>query len=800
MTNQLSRDEIWIDSPLGKRMPDSAGSPVGVARLDAEKSYVGLGELLQQVINGSSLEAWDKIKAKIDYTYAGLDFALTPLKAETGLEKEISARLSKGQKLLFKPNLVSIFNIDPETHGTGLGNTACTEWPFVAALMRWFHDRLGVRYHQMALGEAATVMSAAAGALSLLNPEGKAITTEAVIEGRSGDSYGGWGFYFVRKYLAECSGTDPEDDPMRGFGSSVAGSYTPPGYADHELTVVDLNRIYDDPAKGREIPVADGVNFKTITLHKAVIGGDPADPEDRKAYPGCILVNVPKLKVHNMALFTNVIKNLGIGLYPMQFARGGDCCWEYGIPHQPIPGMKGGLPHEVWVPEMDRETCLPRLDRSGNPNLRKTGGLTATMVDIVKAVQNQDVFMIHIVDAIEATNLDHTGSEMAKKESEGLVFAGLDPVATDLLCARYLFSNVPLAEALGVPIDDGVGGRFPQAVPIPVLEGNNIVTGKGYDCPLLRDSCFEQSVARGLGKRSYHVLGWDTLTESPLVSLEGHLGRVKDGIFVDVITDTLYFDLFKFSWDLQKTAFGYFSAIDTLTGSSFKKAFLSAFDENGDGIVSYDETGKKGMGSIFLHHGGYSVSCMATDPFAFLSGRTKTQMKMLKLGDPQRNPYGYDFLQEFALGSVCMVAFRMSQVEMESPDPFVPGLSWGLGKWPSFRMAQFILLGMSLYGQGFPFQPGYPSLYGSAFFYADLTQREGKYTGSSGRHPDPENLRHYVAGVRTGEDEPLDFTFYVPPGFDNLGGFALPNVVATDDPAKVLTVRFKGGEEVWGEI
>jgi hypothetical protein len=147
-----------------------------------------------------------------------------------------------------------------------------------------------------------------------------------------------------------------------------------------------------------------------------------------------------------------------------------------------------------------------------------------------------------------------------------------------------------------------------------------------------------------------------------------------------------------------------------------------------------------------------------------------------------------------------MVAFRMSQVEMESPDPFVPGLSWGLGKWPSFRMAQFILLGMSLYGQGFPFQPGYPSLYGSAFFYADLTQREGKYTGSSGRHPDPENLRHYVAGVRTGEDEPLDFTFYVPLGFDNLGGFALPNVVATDDPAKVLTVRFKGGEEIWGEI
>ena len=102
------------------------------------------------------------------------------------------------------------------------------------------------------------------------------------------------------------------------------------------------------------------------------------------------------------------------------------------------------------------------MDQSGKLNLKKTGGLTATMVDIVKAVQNQDVFMIHIVDAIQATNLDHMGSDMAKKEAEGLVFAGLDPVATDLLCARYMFSNVPLKEALEVKIDDGAGGVLPS--------------------------------------------------------------------------------------------------------------------------------------------------------------------------------------------------------------------------------------------------------------------------------------------------------------------------------------------------
>ena len=799
MNNQLSRDEMWIDSPLGNRLPDSAGSAVGVVRLDPEKSYAGVGLLLQQVINESSQEAWDKIKAKIDYTYEGLDLALAPLQEETGFEKEIKARLNQGQKLLFKPNLVFTINIDPQTHGPTPASTTCTEWPFMAALMRWFHDRMGVQYHQMTLGEAATVMSAAAGMFTMINPEGKTITTEAVIEGRSGGFYGGWGFYFVRKYLAECSETDSQDNPMQGFDSSVTGSYRPLGYITDELTVVDLNRI-DEPAKGREIPVPGGINFKTITLHKAIVGGDPGNPEDRKAYPGCILVNVPKLKVHDRALLTNVIKNLGIGLYPMQFSRGDECCWEYSNPHQPIPGMKGGIPHEVWVPEMDMATCLPVVDQSGNPTLRKTGGLTATMVDIVKAVQNQDIFMIHIVDAIEATNLDHTGTDMALREPEGLVFAGLDPVATDLLCARYIFSNVPLKEAMEVKMDDGAGGSFPQSVPIPKLEGSNIVTEKGYDCPLSRDHCFEQAERRGLGRRAYHALGWDKLTDSPLASIEGHLGRVKDRTFFDVITNALYFDLFKFPWDLQKTAMGYFSAIDALTGSSLKKTFMDAFDENGDGIVDYDEFGKKGFYTTRLHLGGYMVSCLASDTFAFLSGRAKALMKTLKVSDPQRNPRKLDVFHVQGFGNVCMVAFRMSQMEMESPDLFVPGMTWGKGKWPSFQMAQFLSMGMSLYGPSFPFQPGYPGLYGSSVFYADVTQREGKYLGDSRSQPDPEKIRQYAAGVQKGEEEVLDFILYVPPGFDSLGGAPVPNVVATEDPAKVFTAHFNGGREIWGEV
>ncbi|MEW6185686.1 MAG: DUF362 domain-containing protein [Thermodesulfobacteriota bacterium] len=800
MKDQLAKDKMWIDSPLGKRRPDSGGSPVGVARLDPEKAYLGIGELLQQVINNSSQEAWEKIKAKIDYTYEGLDLALTPLKEETGFEKEIKARLAKGQKLFFKPNLVGPLSIDPQSHGLATASTMCTEWPFTAALMRWFHDRLGVRYHQMAIGEAATALSAMAGLFSMINPEGKKISTEAVIEGRSENFYGGWGFYFVRKYLSELAGTGEDDDPMQGYEASVSGSYTPPGEISGELRVVDLNRI-DDPLKGREVPVPEGINFKTITLHKDIIGGDPNDPLDRKTFPGCILINVPKFKVHIQALFTNIIKNLGIGLYPMQFSTAGDCCWEYSSPHGPIPGMKSGIPHAVWVPEMNYETCLPVMDQAGKMNLKKTGGLTATMVDIVKAVQNQDIFMIHIVDGIEATNFDHMGSDMAKREQEGLIFAGLDPVASDLICARYMFSNVPLKEALNIPIDDGAGGRFPQAVPLPVVEGGNIITGEDYDCPLSRDNCFSQAETRGLGKRSYHVLGWDAVSNQPLISLDGHLGRVESGSFRDLNTKHLYFDIFKFPWDLQKTALNYLSSVDQLTGSSLKKTFLEAFDENGDGIISYWETGKKGKDSIFLHQGGYSTSCMATEPLGFVSGRVKTMMKTLKLADPLLNRHGYDFLQEFSLGTVCLTAFRMSQLDLESPDLFVPGMTWGKGKWPSFQTAQFLGTGMQLYGQGFPFQPGFPSLYGSVVFYADLTQTGGKYIGlTTGLQPDSGKLQAYVSGVQKGEEQALDFVFYVPPGYENLGGTPLPNVQATDDPEKVLTVHFKGGEEVWGEI
>ena len=195
-----------VDTPIGKQAVDTAGQPVGAVRVEAEKSYAGIGQLLKDFIHGSDSASWRRIKSKIDYTYACLDLALGALEAETGFGRQVKERLDQGQKLLFKPNLVSPTNIDHQTHAPHWGSTACTEWPFVAALMRWFHEKLDIPYSRMALGEAATAIPATAQYYSRMTSDGRPVTPEATIEGRSGDFYGGLGFYFARKYLADSPG------------------------------------------------------------------------------------------------------------------------------------------------------------------------------------------------------------------------------------------------------------------------------------------------------------------------------------------------------------------------------------------------------------------------------------------------------------------------------------------------------------------------------------------------------------------------------------------------------------------
>jgi hypothetical protein len=605
------------------------------------------------------------------------------------------------------------------------------------------------------------------------------VTPEAVIEGKSGEFHGGWGFYFARKYLTESLWPNRHDDPMNGYEESVSGIYIPPGRVTDKLMVYDLNRIFDDETKGRAVEIPDGVNFDAITLHKAVVGGAPGDPEDLQAYPGCILVN------------------LGIGLYPMQSTTSDHPKWDYSVPHHHTPGIKGGIPHQVWEAEMDLETGLPKRDANGQYVVQETGGITATMIDIIRAVKSQDIFMLHLVDAIEAINLDHTGALPGEKIPEGFVFAGLDPVATDLLCARYVFSNVGIDEAIEAGLDDGHGGRFPQRVPAPAVEGEQIVTESGYDCPLARDVCFQRAEERGLGERRYHVLGHDAVTDQPLVSLQGHLGVVRQNRFFDLVTQTLYFDALKMPWDLQHTTFRYLSAVDELAGSSLKKEFLGTLDETGDGTVSYEEFGKKGLFGTLLHCSGDSLSRMGTEQLGYLSRAFVRTTTLLKCGNESWNPSGHDSMKEFHWGHTCFAAYRMSQMEVESPDLFLPDLTWGQGKWPRFQLAWFVYLGFSLYGSQFPNEIGFPSLYGLAFRYADLTQNDGRYTGSIRSQPDPNAIARYLSGVSTDAEKTLDFTFYVPEGYDNVGGAPVPNVKVTTDANRILTASFAGGQEIW---
>jgi hypothetical protein len=228
-----------------------------------------------------------------------------------------------------------------------------------------------------------------------------------------------------------------------------------------------------------------------------------------------------------------------------------------------------------------------------------------------------------------------------------------------------------------------------------------------------------------------------------------------------------------------------------------KKEFLDAFDEDGDGTVVYENFGKKGYLDVNLHSGGDLISETGTNPLGYLKGMFIQRSKMLKSGEPSWNQVGHDIFREVIYGAASYMAYRMSQMGFESPDPFTPNLIWGKGKWPSYKLARFAYVGVHLFGTQFPFKMVFPSLYGAAFRYADLTQNDGAHAGKSRNRPDLEALTRYSQGVKEGRMPPLNFIFYLPAGYDTLGGIKVPNVEVTSDPAKVFTASFLGGKEIW---
>lgn len=795
----MAGPEKTVRSSLGELPLDGEGSPIAAVRLDPARSYQEVPALLKRVIEEESREAWDEIRTRIDYTYDCIAHALRALEAETAFGRDVRAELDRGRKLLFKPNVVSAMAIDPHTHGAGIGWSACTPWPFVAAVLRWFHDDLGVSYHRMAVGEASTTLTAHAGRLTLHYGKGRTITPEAVLEGRSGDVHGGWGFYFVRRYLAESHDPSHEDDPMLGFEDSVSGTYVPPGRARDRLPVYDLNHVQAAPSRGRDVPVPEGANFQHVTLHKAVVGGDKADRQDVEDYPGCVIVNLPKLKVHNMALLTCAVKNLGIGLYPMQAAADADpasTSWTYASPDGPVPGIKSRIPHQVWMPEATDEMGLAERDESGRYRVRRTAGLPGTMADVIQAVAAQGVLMLSIVDAVETANVSHMGSPPGVAVPEGYVLAGLDPLAVDLLCARYMFSTVPMAEARRLRSELKLPSEFLRAVPLPRSDGKNIVSGAAYDSPLARDKSFSYAEGRGLGRQQYHVVGRDLREGGSLASLQGRLGRVEGDAFSELMASTLYFEYTKTLCDLQPTVLAYAEATDALTGSHYRRELLKAYDENGDGVVDYEEMGSKGQLIALLGASGFQFSLGAAEPYGFLRGAFQARAFHLKMSDPSYNRGGHDVLKEFGDAAAVLMGLSRSQSPEEHPDPFCPGLTWGKGKWPSLPYARQAFLSDLLYGTGSPDFLDPFSLYAQVFLYADKTSNDGGYTGGLGPDSRWSAVEEYVRAVAAGRP-PLPFTLYVPPGLGRCDSRELPNVEETDDPARILTASFRGGEEVW---
>jgi hypothetical protein len=358
-----------------------------------------------------------------------------------------------------------------------------------------------------------------------------------------------------------------------------------------------------------------------------------------------------------------------------------------------------------------------------------------------------------------------------------------------------MFSNVPLGESLEVKLEGGTANGFPQKVPVPIREGNNIISTDGYDCPLARDITFKRAEKRGLGQMSYHVKGYDVLTNSPIISLKGHLGIVKNGNFSDIITNTLFYDTFKLPWDLQRTVFNYLDVVDELEGTKLKEKFLQYFDEDNDGVVTYEEFGKKGSTTFILHLAANMVSSSGKGRLNSLKGYFQMMTSMYRYRDKQNNPNKHDIMEERSITTTCSVAFGISRIEMDIPDPFNPGVIYGKGKWPSFKFAEFVRTGSLIYGPGFPFSIAFPSLYGNVLFYADLTQNGGKYAGPF--QPDLQAVNRYVSDVAKGEIKPLDFVLYVPAEFSTLPGKNIPNLVITDDPLKMFTASFQNNEEIW---
>jgi hypothetical protein len=772
-------------------VPDTAGSLIGAVRMDAEKSYGGLPESersLQRIPGELELDyllrfsddqlwelsafnllhlhvfslrsgterpaVWEALKERIDYTYNNIHHALKPLllSGNPDLKNSIINQISGGKRLVFKAN---IFMPSFMNAFTGDGSTdygyyhTLTDWVFLAAVMRWFHDKLEIKYGQMALAEAGSFVDTVAAIMenAIGLPNGT-LTPHSFFEGLPLASigvegfFGGYPFYFVRQYLAESAGyqslPDPmnPDNPMNGLEESLFNIYLTPAQAAGKLMVYDLNK----GEHGRSCEVTfDGDNYDSIYLHKVLVGDGTTE------YPGCVLVNVPKTKVHNFAGITNAIKNLGIGAWTMNKGYDEDPStpdWLYSFPPKSLPTVKGGAPGflhycgrtgnpscDTWhgggvyhdrypVEEADPETGIPLAIRQ-TPNQ----GLDGTMVDINLALKQEIPSILHVCDAIMTANVNHGGPGVLVPE--GFVLASEDPVALDLLAARYMYKNVPM----------NVDPDFGRESWRPTLTLSGISGVKIIEHPLEQIKSFEYAESRNLGEQTYFVSGKDMKSggNSSLISQDGHLGKIERGCFSDIMTKEIYFHELGFLYSMQPMTLGLAKATDDLTGMSFFFPRFGEMNEDGSGYeedgvfwptLDYGESGP-GLGANDAGLGvvSFLFEYVAEDAGDFRRGTYYMYANWIRLSHAGWNEHNIEPLKHIMDSNSARVAYDMAfvpEVPFETMDPFF-GIPFGIGadgipKWPSFYFAKYVLETFYLYGRD-PMNPANAapdSLYGIA--------------------------------------------------------------------------------------
>ena len=775
---------------------DKYGSSITGIRLNVNNAYTDIPDLLKEYIdsNEEDNESWQQIQNRINYIYSAVSIMLAKLDEETNFILKVKEDTSNNKLLIFKPNLISPICIDPTTHGAGLMIYLNTNWSIIAAIMRWFHDYANIHYSHMAIAEGGCSIELYGVQYSKYTKH--TITNEAIFEGRSHDFYGdddnfygGWGFYFARKYLSYHCTSDEDDNPMNSYEESCKGIYLSPGEAINKMMIYDINQLQIDRSRGRTIDIPDGQNYSEIVLHKVIVGGNSSDLEDIKLYPCCVLINVPTMKLHAQDLITNALKNLGLGLYPLQCAvteNPSDTNWLYGSQNTKIPSYRSLVPHSPLIMKIDGNTHLPMRDKYGRYIIKRTAGFSGTQCDIIKAVQSQGILIVNISDNINIVNVVHAVPTEAQPIPEGFIWASLDCVALDTFCARYCFNTLPMLESKKLKKEYHFPTEFIHDVPIAKIKKQQIVSTLWVDSPLFRYYLYNDAEKRGIGSCSYYIKGVDLTNNTKLASYHGHLISLSNNNMNELLTKTLYYNSNSILHSLQPTILSYAKSNDTLFHSNLYKELLAGFDENHDGIIDYNERGT-GFENSLIEVISNTSDISAFEKYADLKATYLRSLLWLKYSNSKWNADGHDFLKMKILTMQLYEAFKLSNNKELNHDLFFHNMVYGKGYWSSFKTAEYIYNMSTIYGGTTTETISEYSAYGSIFKYCDIVLNNSHYTSSTNA------LLNYFNDLKSGI-KPLPFTFYIPIGFGKMNRKPIPNTVETNDPKLIFTTEFN---EIW---